>query len=228
MSHKEALALADFLVAQTKPKDTIIIPKHLRFDGWLSTARQLRKSILSTFYEMERTKRSQHITSLTILKLRISNPIIRILPTLVSFCSNATSIKMELEYPTAETIQYELMHNRASFNNNNNSDDDAGDIGDDFDSSMVTEENANKYFRQLFHTLSHLPNLEVLFLRLIDFPLSVYKDYITMCYDLEATNYKSFPSLKSLTLPIDHNSIQVELCSFITSDFYKIRTRVTI
>ena len=164
---------------------------------------------------MERTKRVQHITSLTILKLRISNPIIRILSTLVSFCSHATSIKMELEYPTAETIQYELMHNRASFNNNDNNADDAGDTHDDFDSLMVTEENANKYFRQLFHTLSHLPNLEVLFLRLIDFPLSVYKDYITMCYDLEATNYKSFPSLKSLTFPIDHNSIQVELCPFI-------------
>ncbi len=53
MTQKEALALADFLVESTKPKNKVIIPIHLRFDGWLSTSSQLRKSIMSTFREME-------------------------------------------------------------------------------------------------------------------------------------------------------------------------------
>ena len=122
MTQKEALALADFLVAQTKPKNKIIIPEHLRFDGWLSTSTQLRKSILSTFAEMERKKETKHIKSVTILKLRITDSIIYILPTLISFCINTISIKMELEYPSIESIEYEMMHNRVSNNNNNNND----------------------------------------------------------------------------------------------------------
>ena len=210
MTHSEAVALADYLVEQTKPKSKEIISEHLRFDGWLSTASQLRKSIWSTFREMERTKNTQHIKTLTILKLRISDPIIRILPTLIQLCSSATSIKMELEYPSEASVEYEMIHQRAA--NANRADmklQTHESNADDYTSLMVTEQVAMKYMRQLFQTLSHLPQLEVLFVRLIDFPLRVYADYISMCFDLAATNHKSFPSLRSLTFPVDHNNIQV-------------------
>ena len=181
MTAKEALALADFLVAQTKPKNKVVVPEHLRFDGWLSTSSQLRKSILSTFHEMERTKQTQHIRSLTILKLRISDSIIRILSTLVSFCNNATSVKLELEYPSTESVAFEMMHNRAA--NAFNMNDDNAELPEDMDynSLMVTEENVIKYMRQLFHTLSYLSKLKILYIRFIDFPHTVYQDYISMC-----------------------------------------------
>eukprot|EP01084_Bolivina_argentea_P003652 6870_1 len=220
MTQKEALALADFLMESTKSKNKVTIPTHLRFDGWLSTALQLRKTIMSTFREMESTKKTQHIKTLTILKLRISDPIIRILSTLVSFCLNAKSIKMELEYPTQESVAYELMHQRRRVEANrnyrinfsqdyNNENKNINDDENDYNSLMVTEENVIKYMRQLFHTIAYLSNLEILFIRFIDFPMNVYKDYISMCFNLKTTNYKSFPSLKSLTFPIDNNNIQI-------------------
>ena len=222
MTQKEALALADFLVEQTKPKNKVVIPIHLRFDGWLSTASHIRKSILSTFREIERTKDTNHIQTLTILKLRISDPIVRILPTFVALCPNVKSIKLELEYPSAESVQFEMFHsraaaaNRAYYNRSNEEEDHEGDNEADFDTLMVTEDVAIKYMRQLFQTISSLPTLEILFIRLIDFPATVYADYISMCFDLKATNFKTLQSMNALTFPVDHNSIQVKrLCDFI-------------
>eukprot|EP01083_Nonionella_stella_P110779 324402_1 len=214
---KRTLALADFLVAQTKPKDKVIIPSHLRFDGWLSSASQLRRSIMSTFREMERTKHIEHIQTFTVLKLRVSDAIMRILPALVSMCSNTTSIKMELEYPSIESIQYEMMHNRA-LTTCLNQNDDENEVKDDHNSLMVTEQTVIKYMRQLFHIISCLAQLKILFIRLIDFPVTVYQDYISMCFDLKSTNYKSFPSLKALTFPVDNRNIQV----FVQTEYWSL------